>query len=93
MVGPRLIDVLLAELDGPALDQLADRLADRVASRITHATPVADGWLDTVRAAAYLGISTNALNKLTASRAITFEQEASGCKCWFQRADLATCPG
>lgn len=47
-----------------------------------------DGWLDTRGAAAYLGISPNALHKATAARTVRFEQDCAGGKCWFKRADL-----
>jgi hypothetical protein len=85
---PTLVDVLLAELDDAALDALADLLVPRLAGRVAAAAPQADGWLDSAGAANYLGISKNALHKLTASRTITFEQEAPGCKCWFRRVEL-----
>jgi hypothetical protein len=47
-----------------------------------------DGWLATRRAAEHLGITPNALHKLTASRLIAFEQDGPGCRCWFKRSDL-----
>jgi hypothetical protein len=87
-VRPRLFDVLLEELDGEELDHLADLLAPRIAVRIERAAPAADVWIDSIGAASYLGISKNALHKLTAARAIPFGQDGPGCKCWFQRSDL-----
>jgi hypothetical protein len=48
------------------------------------------GWLDTKRAAAYLGLSVNALHKLTAECAIPFQQEGQGCKAWFKRTELGS---
>jgi excisionase family DNA binding protein len=87
-VTPKLIDVLLAELDEPALAQLADRLAPYLRPRATLVAAQPDGWLTTKQAAAYLGITRNALHKLTAERTIPFEQDGPGCKCWFTRADL-----
>jgi hypothetical protein len=47
-----------------------------------------DGWLDAAGAARYLGIPKTALHKLTAARAIPFEQEGAGCKLYFKRLDL-----
>ena len=47
-----------------------------------------DGWLDAAGAARYLGIPKTALHKLTAARAIPFEQEGAGCKLYFKRSDL-----
>jgi excisionase family DNA binding protein len=52
------------------------------------ATPAQDSWLDSTRAAEYLGISRPSLHKLTAARAIPFEQEGPGWKCWFLRSEL-----
>lgn len=47
-----------------------------------------DRWLSTKEAAAYLGLTPNALRKLTASRSVPFEQEVAGGKCWFLRSEL-----
>ena len=79
-----LARALLDELDDEALDALADRLAHR----LRPAAPAPDGWLDAKRAAAFLGITANALHKLTAARVIPFEQEGPGCKLWFRRSEL-----
>jgi hypothetical protein len=88
--------VLLADLESldPAirdvvLDRLADVLAPRIAERLAATDgSEPDGWLNSKDAASYLGITPNAVHKLTAERAIPFEQEAPGCKCWFKRSDL-----
>jgi excisionase family DNA binding protein len=45
-------------------------------------------WLDSHEAADYLGITLNSLYKLTAERAIPFEQDGPGCKVWFRRSAL-----
>jgi hypothetical protein len=63
--------------------QLAERHSTSTAS-----APAGDGWLDAKRAADYLGLSIHALHKLTAERAVPFEQEGQGCKLWFRRAEL-----
>jgi excisionase family DNA binding protein len=47
-----------------------------------------DVWLTTAQAASYLGLSVNALHKLTAARMIPFEQEGPGCKLYFRRWEL-----
>lgn len=85
-----LARVLILLLDDEALDLLADRLAPRIKMRLSDQADrdVSDAWLDSKRAAAYLGVSANALHKLTAARAIPFEQDGPGCKCWFRRAEL-----
>jgi excisionase family DNA binding protein len=52
------------------------------------AQPQTDGWLDMGQAAAYLGLTRNALRKYTAARTIPFEQDIPGAKCWFKRCEL-----
>ena len=75
--------------DPAACAELADLLAPHVWKRMeAPATQPQDGWLDTNRAAEYLGITTNGLHKLTASRSIPFEQDGPGCRCWFRRSEL-----
>jgi hypothetical protein len=82
-----LAGAIVASLDDPALDALADLLAPKLEARL-RPTASEDGWLDAKRAAAYVGLSVNALHKLTAERAIPFEQEGPGCKMWFKRSEL-----
>lgn len=86
---PDLVAVLvaqLAEADDATLAPLAERLeAMRPAAAPSPATT---GWLDTAAAAAYLGITRNALHKLTSARAIPFEQDGPGCRCYFKACDL-----
>jgi hypothetical protein len=80
-----LAAALLDALDGPALRALAERLAPFMPDRDdAHA----DEWVDAKGAAAYLGMTVTALHKLTAARAIPFEQEGPGCKLWFRRSAL-----
>ena len=84
---PDLAAAVVAALDDRALDTLADLLAPKLELRLKPAA-VEDGWLDAKRAAVYLGLSVNALHKLTGERAIPFEQEGPGCKVWFKRSGL-----
>jgi excisionase family DNA binding protein len=81
--------VLLAELerDKHARAQLAEMLDLRLGAARVQAQQ-SEAWLNTTTAAEYLGISRNALHKLTAAREIPFEQDGPGCKCWFHRPDL-----
>ena len=46
------------------------------------------GWMTSREAATYLGLTLAALHRLTAARAVPFEQDAPGGKCWFNSADL-----
>ena len=80
-----LAAALLAQLDDDALAELAVRLAPFM-PRPEPADQ--DAWLTTREAAKYLGVTPNALHKLTAARAIPFEQDAPGAKCWFRKAEL-----
>jgi excisionase family DNA binding protein len=70
-------------LDDDDLRELARRLAP-----FLPAAPTSDGWMTTRQAAEYLGVSVAAMHRLTASRALRFEQDGPGCRCWFRRADL-----
>jgi excisionase family DNA binding protein len=83
-----LASTVLASLDDELLDALADRLAARLAERLEVSNHEPDAWITTRAAAAYLGITVTALHKLTAARAIPFEQEGPGCRCWFRRSEL-----
>jgi hypothetical protein len=87
---PEFTTALIEALDDVALDKLADLLAPKLAARLAAREPRPDEWLASSKAAAYLGISTNALHKLTAARAIPFEQDGPGCKAWFKRSSLDT---
>jgi len=62
-------------------------LAARLAPFLQQPAP-ADAWLDAKEAAAYLGMPTSTLHKLTAERAIPFTQEGPGCKLYFKRSEL-----
>lgn len=71
------------------LGQLADLVADRVATRLAGSRH--DGkeeWLDTRRAAEYLGIHRDSVRRLAAERSIPTEQAGTGCKLYFRRSDL-----
>jgi len=76
---------LVAELDDADLQRLAERLAPLLAP---SEPPTEDRWLCSRDAAIYLGLSLHAVHKLTAARAIPFEQDGPGCKCWFKRSEL-----
>ncbi len=78
-------------LDDDALDALAERLAPRLEARLgrsPRAEAAPDRWMTTPEAADYLGMSPNALHKLTAARAIPFAQDGPGSRCYFKRSDL-----
>lgn len=74
----------LISKDPEALAELVAALAPLLPSP----TQGEDGWMSTKDAAGYLGITPNALHKLTGSRAVPFEQDAIGGKCWFKRSEL-----
>lgn len=85
---PDLAGAIVASLDDPALDTLADRLAPKLAVRLASREQAPDEWLTSKQAAAYLGISVNALHKHTSARLIPFEQDGPGCKMWFKQSEL-----
>ncbi len=70
------------------LVHLADLVAERLAARLASAAPVADEWLDTRRAAEYLGVHRDTIRRLAAERVVPSEQEGAGCKLYFRRSDL-----
>jgi excisionase family DNA binding protein len=76
---------LVNDLGPGELATLAERLAPYL---VSPAPPTEDGWMDSRHAADYLGITRNALHKMTAARSIPFEQDEPGCKCYFRRSDL-----
>jgi excisionase family DNA binding protein len=81
--------LIRAILDALASDPTGrEELRDRLKLEPPRQVPTEDGWLDTTHAAEYLGITTNALYKLTAGRLIPFEQDGPGCRCWFKRCAL-----
>jgi len=68
---------------------LAADLAAVLRPHLQHEQSAATaGWMTSREAAAYLGLTLAALHRLTAARAVPFEQDAPGGKCWFNRADL-----
>jgi excisionase family DNA binding protein len=79
------VRALLDDLDHEDLRELAERLAPFLAPA---PAPTPDRWLTTKQAAEHLGMSVDALHKLTASRSIPFTQDAPGARCYFQCSDL-----
>lgn len=79
--GKALLDQLTAEL----AELVAERVVARLATPQGHAE---DEWMDTRRAAEYLGIHRDSLRRLAAEGTITAEQAAAGCKLFFRRSDL-----
>jgi excisionase family DNA binding protein len=76
-----------------ALEALISDVADRVAAAVVAQLSAASSealpdWLDSRRAAEYLGVHRDTLRKLAAERAIPAEQDGPGCKMFFRRADL-----
>jgi excisionase family DNA binding protein len=68
---------------------LAADLAAVLRPHLQHEQSVATaGWMTSREAATHLGLTLPALHRLTAARAVPFEQDSPGGKCWFNRADL-----
>jgi hypothetical protein len=77
---------LVESLDERVLDRLAQLLAPRLEQYLY--SPDGDRWLNARDAATYLGMTVTALHKLTAARAIPFEQDGPDCRLWFRRSEL-----
>ena len=67
---------------------LAADLAAVLRPHLQHEQSAAVGWMTSREAAAYLGLTLAALHRFTAARAVPFQQDTPGGKCWFSRADL-----
>lgn len=81
-------EALIESLTTDELQILAARLRPFLDLGGEPNTEAVSGWMDSGAAADYLGMSRPALHKLTATRAIPFEQDGPGCKLWFIRAKL-----
>jgi hypothetical protein len=79
---------LAVTVPSEAVERIARRTAVLV-SELLLTERDADRWLDTREAATYLGLTPNALHKLTAARQIPFAQDVPGGKCWFLRSELS----
>jgi excisionase family DNA binding protein len=99
---PAIPDTLreIAPSGSPVLEQLLNQLADMVAAKVaarlvTPQSEAANEWMDTRRAADYLGIHRDSLRRLAAEGTIPAEQTAAGCKLFFRQSDLDAwrCPG
>jgi excisionase family DNA binding protein len=74
-------------------DELVDQLAERILERLERrgaatADPPASPWLTFAQACTYLGLSRNALYKLTAARAIPCRKKQGGQGLRFHQAEL-----
>jgi hypothetical protein len=79
-----------AMLDELGQDELR-RLADLLAPYMPAPAADADRWMGTREAAAYLGMSANAVHKRSARRergGIPFHQDTDKGKLWFLRSEL-----
>lgn len=76
---------LLDELEPDDLRHLAAVLAPFLPAPTSGSD---DGWLTTKQAAAYLGLSVDAIHRHTSARTIPFEQSGPGAKCYFRRDAL-----
>jgi excisionase family DNA binding protein len=82
------LDTLLDSLAVALAPRLAPLLAERLLEHVELADSSPAGWMGSADAAAYLGLTRHALDKLCAARTIPFEQDKPGGKRWFQAADL-----
>ena len=83
--------VLILVFDDATMRQLREEIADELLTKIRpllEGRADSEGWLDTKRAAAYLGISVTALHKLTSARSLAFSQTMAGAPCYFRKSEL-----
>jgi excisionase family DNA binding protein len=74
-------------------DELLERLAEQITDRLQHTPrepnlPSESPWLTFAQACVYLGLSRNALYKLTAARAIPCRKKQGGQGLRFHRDEL-----
>lgn len=69
-------------------DRFAADLAAVLQPHLQQQEQPAGGWMDSRKAAEYLGLTIAALHRHTAARTIPFSQDGPGGKCWFNRAEL-----
>ncbi len=74
-------------------DELVERLAERILERLDQretvpVQPAPSPWLTFAQACVYLGLSRNALYKLTAARAIPCRKKQGGHGLRFHRDEL-----
>jgi excisionase family DNA binding protein len=79
---------LTLTLPADLVDALAHRLAELLRTGETGAPEPVSPWLDVTGACAYLGLTRDALYKLTAARAIPFRKKAGGQGLRFHRDEL-----
>lgn len=85
MSAPKLLDVLLAELDDAALDVLAERLAPRLARSLGQGQ-TASPWLNAEEAAQYLSCPRSRIHDLVQLRKL--QPRRDGRRLLFRRSDL-----
>lgn len=77
------------DLSPETLESLATVLAERVAQRLLAETDTQpDRWMDSAAAATYLGLTRDALHKLSAANAVPFSQDVPNGKLYFQKSQL-----
>ena len=75
-------------LDPASVEALADALTERIVARLPESSQTEDGWMDTRAAAAYVGLTPNALHKVAARDGIPCSRPAGTRKLRFRRAEL-----
>jgi hypothetical protein len=70
------------------LETFAEALAPRLEQLLVSEPDEEDCWMDSEQAAVHLGMTKNAIYKLTSGRQIPFQQEGPGCKLFFRRSEL-----
>lgn len=82
------VGVALGAAANILIEQIADQVAHRVLAEVAAHSEPSSPWLDVFAACAYLGLSKDALYKLTAAHAIPFRRKAGGQGLRFHQAEL-----
>lgn len=85
MTEPLRLELLLPE---QVIEQIAQRILEHFNRRDTAEQPPVSPWLTFNQACVYLGLSRNALYKLTAARAIPCRKKQAGQGLRFHRDEL-----
>jgi excisionase family DNA binding protein len=73
-----MAEPLSLQLPPELVEQIATRVAELILPRLAFRSELASPWLDVDEARTYLGLSKNALYKLTAAHAIPFRKKQDG---------------
>ena len=75
-------------LDPESIREISETVAALLKPQLAEICSENDRWMNSAEAATYLGMTLQALYKLTARDDIPFTQSEPNAKCWFQKSRL-----